>query len=81
MTVELRDSAIKDLEQIDKTTAVRLLKDIKKLEFYPQITNVKRLNHHKYPYRLRLGDYRILFETVGDTVFVGRILHRKEVYR
>jgi len=81
MTVELRESAIKDIKQIDKTIATRLLGDMKKLEYYPNISNVKKLVNHKYPYRLRLGDYRVLFEVINDTLFVGRVLHRKEAYK
>ncbi len=32
-------------------------------------------------YRLRLGDYRVLFEFEGDTILVYRIRHRKDVYK
>lgn len=80
MTVELRESAIKDMKQIDKTTAIRLLRDIKKLEHYPNISNVKKLTNHRYPYRFRIGDYKVLFEVDDKIIFVGRALHRKKAY-
>lgn len=32
-------------------------------------------------YRLRLGDYRVLFEFEEDTILVYRIRHRKDAYR
>lgn len=32
-------------------------------------------------YRLRVGDYRILFDINDDTIEIGRILHRKESYK
>jgi mRNA interferase RelE/StbE len=32
-------------------------------------------------YRLRLGDYRVLFEFGGGTILVYRIRHRKDAYK
>ncbi|MFO7537161.1 MAG: type II toxin-antitoxin system RelE/ParE family toxin [Chloroflexota bacterium] len=35
-----------------------------------------------YPeYRLRVGDYRVLFEIEGNQVVIYRIRHRKDVYK
>jgi mRNA interferase RelE/StbE len=31
--------------------------------------------------RLRVGDYRVLFAVIADTVLVTRIGHRKSVYK
>ncbi|MFY9619209.1 MAG: type II toxin-antitoxin system RelE/ParE family toxin [Pyrinomonadaceae bacterium] len=33
-----------------------------------------------FGYRLRMGDYRILFDLEGDTIVIQKIAHRKEVY-
>lgn len=32
-------------------------------------------------YRYRIGDYRVLFDVLGDAIRVNRIGHRKEIYR
>jgi len=32
-------------------------------------------------YRLRLRDYRVLFEFEGETILVYRIRHRKDAYK
>lgn len=37
-------------------TGVRTLKD------FPHCANVKKLTRHTYPYRLRVGNYRVFFE-------------------
>jgi len=37
MKIEVRDSASKDLKQIDKKTALKLLQDIQKLKDYPNL--------------------------------------------
>jgi len=43
--------------------------------------DIKKLTGFTHEYRLRLGDFRILFETLGNKVIVYRIKHRKESYR
>ena len=42
--------------------------------------DVKRLTNFTPEYRLRVGDYRVLFETVGDKVLIYRIKHRRDAY-
>lgn len=43
--------------------------------------DVKRLTNFTPSYRLRVGDWRVLFEVGGGTVIIHRVLHRREVYR
>jgi mRNA interferase RelE/StbE len=43
--------------------------------------DVKRLTNFTPEYRLRVGDYRVLFEVKGDKLIMYRILHRKDAYR
>jgi mRNA interferase RelE/StbE len=43
--------------------------------------DVKRLTNHTPEYRLRVGDYRVLFEIEGETIVVYRVRHRREAYR
>lgn len=43
--------------------------------------DVKRLTNFTPEYRLRVGDYRILFEIEKKSIIVYRVRHRREVYR
>jgi mRNA interferase RelE/StbE len=43
--------------------------------------DVKRLTGFTPEYRLRVGDYRVLFEIAGRTIVVYRVRHRREAYR
>ena len=43
--------------------------------------DVKRLTDFTPEYRLRVGDYRVLFETEGERIVIYRIRHRREAYR
>lgn len=81
MKIELRRSAVKDLDKITSKNKNRIIKSIGSLANFPQISNVKRLVESDYAYRLRVGSYRILFDVINDTVFIARILHRKDSYK
>jgi mRNA interferase RelE/StbE len=45
------------------------------------VGDVKRLTSFTPEYRLRVGDYRVLFEVESNRVVVYRVLHRQEAYR
>jgi len=42
---------------------------------------VKKLTDFTPEYRLRVGDYRILFEVDRDRIVIYRVLHRKDAYQ
>ncbi len=42
--------------------------------------DVKRLTNFDCDYRLRSGDYRVLFDVEDDRIIVHRVLHRREAY-
>jgi len=81
VTVRIDDKAIKDLSKIHKALAQKILSKIEALEAFPQVPNLKRLTNFEPPYRLRVGNYRVLFDVEGDTLTVYRVKHRKESYR
>ena len=43
--------------------------------------DVKKLKDSENVYRLRVGDYRVIFELEGDTITIYDIGNRKDVYR
>jgi mRNA interferase RelE/StbE len=42
--------------------------------------DVKRLVDFVPPYRLRVGDWRVLFDIDGTLILVHRVLHRSQAY-
>ena len=81
MKINIRKSAIKDLKRIESNQKEVIHKKILELRNFPEISNLKKLTNFEPAYRLRVGDYRILFDVYEDHIEVGRILHRKESYR
>ena len=42
--------------------------------------DIKRLHETEAMYRLRMGDYRVLFDVEGGVIVIRRIGNRKDVY-
>ena len=78
--VEPKPRAVKDPRRIDTAQATKIAGALERLQ-NDLHGDVKKLTNYNPEYRLRVGDYRVLFEIVGtDRVIVYRILHRREVY-
>ncbi len=78
--IEVRTKAEKDLRRIPKHDGARITEAI--LALRAGLTgDVKRLTNFTPEYRLRVGDWRVLFEVEGDKIVIYRILHRREAYR
>jgi mRNA interferase RelE/StbE len=81
--IEFARSAERDLRRIDRPVVPRIVSAIAGLEANPRPPGTKKLVGADRTYRLRVGDYRVIY-TVDDSVFivsVDRIRHRREVYR
>ncbi|MBE0490732.1 MAG: type II toxin-antitoxin system RelE/ParE family toxin [Sulfurospirillum sp.] len=51
------------------------------LKDFPQIANLKKMVNFYPPFRLRVGDFRILFDVVDEAITIYAIKHRKESYK
>lgn len=77
--VQFKPTAIKELKKIDRAAAVQIIAKIEKLQDDLD-GDVKKLTNFTPEYRLRVGNYRILFEIMGDNVIIYHIKHRKDAY-
>ncbi len=81
MKINLRKSEVKDLKKIDRKDKEMIHAKIVELANFPDVSNIKKLTNFELAYRLRAGDYRILFDVSEDAIEIGRVLHRKESYK
>lgn len=79
-TIEFKSTAVKDLQKINSTNAKKLLNKIELLEDGLK-GDIKRLTNYTPEYRLRSGDYRVLFELIENKIIIYRIKHRKDAYK
>ena len=80
--VKFTPSGKKDLEKLSKDIQLRIVKKIKffasqkhPLNFAKPLVNLPPSTH-----RFRVGNYRIAFYLAGETIYIEKIGHRKEVY-
>jgi len=76
-------SARKDLERLSNLIIDRILKKIKSLENDPRPSGCEKLKGEDNLWRVRVGDYRIIY-TISDRnklIDISLIRHRREAYR
>ena len=79
--IEFKSRAIKDLRALPTTAQQRrMIRRIAALQ-NDLSGDVKKLTNFTPEYRLRVGDYRVLFEVEADKIIVYRVLHRKDAYQ
>lgn len=81
--VRLLPTAARTLEQLAPSVRHRLETAIDRLERDPRPAGVQALSGQAGLLRVRVGDYRIIYQVVDDQLLVLeiRIGHRSEVYR
>jgi len=77
--IEYGPTAQADLESLPDKIRKQILRKIDRLKSGLH-GDIKRLHHADAVYRLRMGDYRILFDVEGDIIVVRRLGDRKEIY-
>jgi len=78
--VEFKPKSIKDLRKIDKNNQKVIIEKIEKMS-HNLSGDIKKLTNITPEYRLRVGNYRILFEIEDDKIIIYTIKHRKESYK
>lgn len=80
--VKLKSSVKKQLKNIDKKQAEKILVKIYMLSENPFPRGVDHLTGQK-TYRIRIGDYRVIYEVHNKQLLVQviRVGHRKDVYK
>jgi mRNA interferase RelE/StbE len=81
--VFLERTAERDLKRLPKEEYDRMINPIKALARDPRPHSGRKLTGSRSDWRIRVGDYRILYEINDKTkvVRIMRIRHRREVYR
>jgi len=81
-SVRLKRSAEKDLRRIDKSRVPNIVAALQSLEINPRPDGCRKLVGSINSYRIRVGDYRVVYliEDVICVVEVERVRHRKDVY-
>lgn len=78
--IQFKPRAVKDIERLSSRMQLQIIKSIEVMSNDLK-GDVKRLTNFTLEYRLRVGDYRVLFEIENKNIVVYRVRHRREAYR
>jgi mRNA interferase RelE/StbE len=81
--VEVKEPAIKELAKLQPDIGRKILDSIEFLASNPRPRQSIKLRESASSYRLRVGDYRVLYQIYDSekTVMIFKVGHRREVYR
>ena len=79
--IEFTRSATKDLRAIDRQLIPRIILVVEALADDPLPSGCMKLVGSDYTYRIRVGDYRVVYEVHSAKLVVSiiRVRHRREV--
>jgi mRNA interferase RelE/StbE len=81
-SIEIKQSAQKELDALDDSLFTRMDAKILSLAENPRPTGCKKLKGYKDQWRLRSGHYRVIYiiNDEAKTVIVTHVAHRRKVY-
>ena len=82
-SIEFSQQASKDLKKIESSESRKIDRKLKDLVGGNPNVDIKKIEGAERTYRLRCGDYRVIFEVHKHiiTILVVGVGHRREVYR
>ena len=82
-TVKIANKAQKELKKVSPPYQQKIIKAVKELALNPMPIGVKKLKGRLNEYRVRVADYRIIYE-IHDSemiILVVKVGHRKAIYK
>lgn len=80
--IEFTSAAARQVRKLPRPTRDRILDAVDALAADPRPHGSRKLVGEQTAWRLRIGDYRVIYDVYDDalTVTVVRAAHRREVY-
>jgi len=81
--IEWRRSTKKDLRRIASVEVRKIILAVEALASDPRPQGSKKMQGCDCAYRIRIGDYRVIYEVYDTRVVIEvvRVSHRRDVYR
>ena len=81
--IEWKNSALRELTRLDRKIIPRVISAVESLSTDPFPSGVRKLQGSDNTYRVRVGQYRIVYEIFQAKIVIViiRVRHRKDAYR
>ena len=82
-SVDFSKVARKQFKKLPSDVQERIQNKINELAIEPRPNGVKKLQGEENSYRIRVGDYRVVYDIFDDVLLINviRVKHRNQVYR
>ena len=82
-SIRWRNSTRKDIRSLPRQELARVIEAVGFLATEPLPHGSQKLSGSERTYRIRVGDYRVVYEVITESrvVEIQRVRHRKDVYR
>lgn len=79
---EFKTKALKQLKKLDKSIQRKIIERMDQISREEILFSNKRLTKFEIgSYRLRVGDYRLVYDIDGKMITILLLGHRKEIYK
>ena len=80
MKITLSPLAEKKLKKLPKIDQIAIAQKIRSLEEEKKLLTAEKLQGYKNTYRIRIGNYRIVYRKFSNRIYIILIGHRKDIY-
>jgi mRNA interferase RelE/StbE len=81
--IEWKRSALKELQKLPKQVIPKIVSAVHDLSETPHPQGVRKLVGTQHTYRIRVGDYRVIYDIFEIRLIIEiiRVRHRKDAYK
>lgn len=82
-SLEFKERVVKDFNKIPQKGKIKIWDKLQKLKNEPLQKNTRKLTGRDDEYRIRYGNYRVIYQIddLSQKVFIIEVGHRKEIYK
>ena len=78
-SIRWEEKALRELEKLEKGIYYRIFKKVDELRDNFKSSDIKKIKGGDR-YRLRIGDYRVIFSIKEEIIIIWKVGHRKNIY-
>jgi mRNA interferase RelE/StbE len=81
-SIAWKRSAAQELKKLPREVVGRIVKAVEQLSTEPYPSGVRKLLGAEHSYRIRVGDYRIIYSVMASALVIEiiRVGHRRDIY-
>ena len=77
--IKWTEKSLHELDKLEQNISRRIIKKVDELMNNPYSMEIKKLRGLN-AFRLRIGDYRVIFEIERDLITILKVGHRRNIY-